>query len=237
MHRSSPEPPDATLLKRTRNGDRHALGTLFDRHHRAALKVAGDASSFADAEDIVAEAYASITQAISRGAGPSQHFRAYLFASIRNAARADRVRDWKQKEAIAGSRLEAQSAPVSREKPSDHSVVRGAFDSLPTPAKRLLFRVEVLGEPVATAGRAAGLSPTAAAAALRRARLGLRENYLSAHTGVGRSAECDAVRAALTYQIRRGRPLSADKSILHLNRCDDCRQAYARLRVVNQNIA
>ncbi len=83
---------DAGLAGRIRDGDREALGELYDRHAAQALAVAfrvvGDRAA---AEDIVHDAFVAVWQRIDRFDPNRGSFRAWLLTIVRNRA-VDRLR-------------------------------------------------------------------------------------------------------------------------------------------------
>lgn len=82
---------DATLIERVRGGVTEALSVLWMRYYASAYNYARmqGGRHVNDSDDIVTDAFAKIWQAISRGRGPTENFRAYLYATIRTVA-ADR---------------------------------------------------------------------------------------------------------------------------------------------------
>src|SRR5690348_16746929 len=76
--------PDEALLASTRAGDERAFGELYQRHVAAARAAARCLVSAADADDVVADAFANIFSIIRRGGGPEVAFRPYLLVCVRN---------------------------------------------------------------------------------------------------------------------------------------------------------
>jgi RNA polymerase sigma factor (sigma-70 family) len=77
---------DADLLGRVRGGDEQAYAELWERYAPAAAAVARSYWWSADADDLVAESFTRIYQAIQAGKGPTAAFKPYLFATMRNLA-------------------------------------------------------------------------------------------------------------------------------------------------------
>ena len=78
---------DADLILQVRSGDAGAFGLLYERHAGAALVVARQyTSGTAEAEDVVADAFAAVWSAFQGGSGPTDAFRAYLFTVVRRTA-------------------------------------------------------------------------------------------------------------------------------------------------------
>ena len=77
---------DTDLLGRVRGGDEQAYAELWERYAPAAAAVARSYWWSADADDLVAESFTRIYQAIQAGKGPTAAFKPYLFATMRNLA-------------------------------------------------------------------------------------------------------------------------------------------------------
>jgi len=85
---------DAELIASARSGDAAAVGALYERHAGAAWVVARQyTNSHADADDVVADAFAAVFGALQRGKGPDVAFRAYLFTVVRRTASVRRDKD------------------------------------------------------------------------------------------------------------------------------------------------
>ncbi len=88
--RSSPS--DAELIEAVRSGELEAYGLLYRRHAAAAANLARQLTgSRAEADDLVAEAFAKVLDTLRTGGGPDTAFRAYLLTTLRNTLY-DRVR-------------------------------------------------------------------------------------------------------------------------------------------------
>ena len=74
---------DDVLLGKVRDGDMEALSVLFRRYQGQAIRYATRYVAPQAAEDVTAEVVTCMLEAITRGAGPTTSFRAYLFTSIR----------------------------------------------------------------------------------------------------------------------------------------------------------
>ena len=95
---SSRAPSDAELLDAVRGGEIHAYGQLFERHVRAARRLARHlARSGAEADDLVSDAFAKVLDAVRAGGGPESAFRAYLLTALRHTAYDKTRRDKKLK--------------------------------------------------------------------------------------------------------------------------------------------
>jgi RNA polymerase sigma factor (sigma-70 family) len=79
-------PSDRELLEAVREGDDEAYAQLWRRHHPAALRAARQFDHSTEAEDIAAEAFARVLNAVRQGNGPHEAFRAYLLRAVSNVA-------------------------------------------------------------------------------------------------------------------------------------------------------
>jgi RNA polymerase sigma factor (sigma-70 family) len=226
---------DATLLRLVRAGDDSAYGALFTRHAGAvrgyALRCCAD---LADAEDMAAEAFFRVLQAVRRGSGPADNVRGYLFTVVRRLAAewSLRRRDVPVADDELGRQLDAaRPAPPPG---ADLQLIATAFTTLPRRWRAVLWRVEVEGERPAAAASHFGLSANATAALARRAREGLRAAYLQAHLAPsGGATGCRAVVAKLGG-FTAGQVTGAEAARIrdHLAGCASCRALHAELRDV-----
>lgn len=209
-----------------------AFAELFARHAGAvrgyALRCAKDP---ADAEDIAAEAFFRVLQAVRRGSGPADHVRAYLFTVVRRLAAELGLRN--RDVPVADEELTRRVGPDVDQVDgrADQRLIAAAFSSLPQRWRRVLWRVEVEGQRPAVVAGQFGLSPNATAALARRAREGLRAAYLQAHVApsmgpTGCRAVADRLGAYTAGQLRGG---EARRIRAHLAGCADCSALYAEL--------
>ncbi|WP_434451901.1 sigma-70 family RNA polymerase sigma factor [Lentzea sp. E54] len=226
---------DRDLLARVREGDDSAYGELFSRHadaiRRFSLRHVREA---AEADDLTAEAFFRMLQAIRRGSGPTDHVRTYLLTVARRVAWewSGRRRDVPVEDEELGRRVEPVSDNANRR--VEHNLITRAFSSLPERWRVVLWRVEVEGERPATVAPHFGLSPNAMSALARRAREGLRAAYLQAHLAAddGRSS-CAAIRAKLgTYTAGGVQGVEERRIRGHLDTCSSCSQLHIELNEV-----
>jgi RNA polymerase sigma factor (sigma-70 family) len=234
-HPPDQAPSDPELLARLRAGEDAAFGELFARHadvvRRLALTLADDR---AEAEDLTAEAFFRVLQAIRRGSGPVDNVRAYLLIVARRVAI-----EW---------RLRRKDVPVTDEE-LDHragydqdpagqlyerNLIVRAFTSLPERWRNVLWKVEVEGERLTMVASMFGLSPNATAALARRARRGLRAAYLQAHLATERGATgCRSVLEKLgAYTVGNVKGAERRRIRAHLTTCGSCRAMHDELRDV-----
>jgi RNA polymerase sigma factor (sigma-70 family) len=226
---------DRALLERLRSGEDAAFGELFSRHsaavHRLALGLAHDRS---EADDLMAEAFFRVLQAIRRGSGPVDNVRGYLLIVARRVAW-----EWsmRRKDVPVSDEELTHRAPANPDTSgqfTERNLIRSAFTSLPERWRRVLWKMEVEGERPATVATNFGLSPNATAALARRARQGLRAAYLQAHLTSERSATgCRSVLEKLgAYTAGTTSGIERRRIRAHLSTCTSCSAMYAELRDV-----
>ena len=226
---------DRDLLARVREGDDSAYGELFSRHADAIRRFSfRHVREAAEADDLTAEAFFRMLQAIRRGSGPTDHVRTYLLTVARRVAWewSGRRRDVPVEDEELGRRVEPVGDNANSR--AEHTLITRAFSSLPERWRVVLWRVEVEGERPATVAPHFGLSPNAMSALARRAREGLRAAYLQAHLAAddGRSS-CAAIRSKLgTYTAGGVQGVEQRRIRAHLDTCSPCSQLYTELNEV-----
>ncbi|MDQ0378069.1 sigma-70 family RNA polymerase sigma factor [Amycolatopsis thermophila] len=227
---------EAALLGRLRAGEDAAFRELFELHASAVRRLArGLAADSSEAEDITAETFFRVLQALRRGNGPKEHIRAYLLTVARrvswewHGARRDVpvTDDELTHRAGAGADAHARTA--------EHSLITTAFTSLPERWRTVLWQTEVEGEQPAVVAPNFGLSANATAALARRARQGLRAAYLQAHLAMNRTSDvsCRGVIEKLGgYTAGSVTGAEARRIRGHLLGCASCRAMHAELRDV-----
>ncbi|CAM2769844.1 sigma-70 family RNA polymerase sigma factor [Saccharomonospora xinjiangensis] len=223
------------LVERIRRGDDSAFGELFQAHEAAVRRLArGLSSDASEAEDVTAETFFRVLQAIRRGNGPRDNVRAYLLTVARRvswewqAARREVPVTDEELVARAGAGSDAQS------RTAESSLITRAFTSLPERWRTVLWRTEVEGQQPAVVAPHFGLSANATAALARRARIGLRAAYLQAHLATDHSsAAClGVVRKLGGYTAGSVTGAEAHKIRSHLSACSSCRSTHDELRRV-----
>lgn len=227
--------PDAVLLARLRAGDDSAMAELFAAHAPAVRRFAcGIAADRSQAEDIAAETFFRVLQAVRRGYGPRDHVRAYLLTVARRVAGEWRgaARDVPVSDDELDSRAGAQ--PCRSASAADHALIARAFSSLPERWRTVLWQTEVEGDQPAAVAPRFGLSANAAAALARRARQGLRAAYLQAHlASTAGGADCRSVLAKLgSYTAGTVTGPERRRIAAHLDTCGACRVTHDELRDV-----
>ncbi|MFC4854809.1 sigma-70 family RNA polymerase sigma factor [Actinophytocola glycyrrhizae] len=229
----APEGEDRKLLERLRAGDDAAFGELFSRHSAAVFRLAlGLASDRAEADDLTAEAFFRVLQAIRRGSGPVDNVRGYLLIVARRVAWEWSLR--RRDVPVSDEELthRAPSNPDTSGQFTERNLIRNAFTSLPERWRRVLWKMEVEGERPAAVATNFGLSPNATAALARRARQGLRAAYLQAHLASERGAVgCRSVLEKLgAYTAGTTSGIERRRIRAHLSTCTSCTAMYAELR-------
>ncbi|HEX4703478.1 MAG TPA: sigma-70 family RNA polymerase sigma factor [Pseudonocardiaceae bacterium] len=223
---------DVELLRLVRAGYDTAFAELFSRHAGAvrgfAVRCCTEA---ADADDLAAEAFFRVLQAVRRGAGPDDNVRAYLLTVVRRLAVEWSVR--RKDVPVTDDELSRQldavyTAPASR---ADQQLIAAAFATLPQRWRSVLWRVEVEGERPAVVARYFGLSANATAALARRARQGLRAAYLQAHLApTGGATGCRSVVDKLGgFTAGQVTGAEARRIRVHLAGCESCAELQAEL--------
>ncbi|MCL2091453.1 MAG: sigma-70 family RNA polymerase sigma factor [Micrococcales bacterium] len=234
---------DAELLATVRAGDAEAFGALYDRHAVAALTVARQyTDSAADAEDVVADSFTAVYDALRRGKGPTEAFRAYLFTVVRRVATVHRDRGRRVQATDDVATLEASAVPLAgADAPAlagfESTVVARAFATLPERWQLVLWHTEVEGLAPAQVAPLLGLSANSASALAYRAREGLRQAYLTEHLADGQDDRCRPVVDRLGAYVRGGLgPRESRKVGEHLDQCPRCTALYAELGDVNHGM-
>ena len=223
---------DRELLARVRAGDDGAFGELFTRHADAVRRFAlRHVREHAEADDLTAEAFFRVLQAIRRGNGPTEHVRTYLLTVARRVAWewSGRRRDVPVEDEELSLRVEP-FPDVTANRP-EHALISRAFTSLPERWRTVLWQVEVEGERPAAVAPHFGLSPNAMAALARRAREGLRAAYLQAHLAEDTGPRaCSSVVAKLgTYTAGGAQGTEHRRIRKHLQTCSSCNALHAEL--------
>ncbi len=230
---------DAELIAAVRTGDRAAFAQLYERHERAARRMARQLSASPhDVDDLVAEAFARVFDMLSAGRGPDSAFRAYLLTAVRNGMyeRARRDRRLELSEDMGRhDRGEPWVDPAEAELNS--ALAARAFASLPERWRTVLWYSEVEQESTAEVGSRLGLRPNAVAALAYRAREGLRQAFLQAHVSGCDEEACRETVARLGSWTRdRLSTGDAARVEAHLATCRRCRQVAAELEEVNSGL-
>ncbi|TDP93119.1 RNA polymerase sigma factor (sigma-70 family) [Leucobacter luti] len=213
---------DGHLIAAARNGDRDAFGQLWQQHHQAVCALTYPLA-FADTEDTVSEAFTAVWDQLQRGRGPVEHFRAYVVAVSRNIASR---RYHERQRTVTSELLEETPAEDSTDFTDGGSETRdiiAAFASLPDRWQQILWWQEVEERPRTEIAERLSLSPNSVSALTRRAREGLRLEWLrqqlpnavaSGHEDIVELLP-KFVRGAVSGELQRG-------VATHLSACTEC---------------
>ncbi|MEV7093075.1 sigma-70 family RNA polymerase sigma factor [Amycolatopsis sp. NPDC051045] len=229
------ESDEQALLQRLRDGEDAAFGELFERHVAAVRRLAQSlAADRSEAEDITAETFFRVLQALRRGAGPRDYIRAYLLTVARRVSW-----EWhgaRRDVPVSDDELtfRAGAGADTHARTAEHTLITTAFTSLPERWRTVLWQTEVEGEQPAMVAPHFGLSANATAALARRARQGLRAAYLQAHLSVNRGPDsCRAVVEKLGgFTAGSVTGAEAERIKAHLLGCPSCRATQDELRDV-----
>jgi len=238
---------DRELLDLVRAGDPDAYGELYARHSAAAHRFARSlVDNRTDADDAVAEVFASLLATLQRGRGPTDLFLPYVLTSIRNECQ--RINRRGSRETVArfdrlGSVVDARrhhADPVSEL--AEAEVISTALTALPDNLREILWRTEVREEPAREIAAERGATPHAVAESALRARRALGSAYLQLHAAGGTGVDdleegCRDTRPYLAAYIRRSLGSRRSRHIeRHLLACQDCADAHEDLGRVNRRL-
>ena len=136
--------------------------------------------SRSEVDDVVADAFAGVLEAIRNGNGPRDNFRSYLLAAVRNGCRSRWQRISTRRRAV---RAEADDSPVFEdpERYVEADTVARAFASLSPRWQQTLWLTEVEQRSPAEVAAHLHLAPNATAALTHRAREAFATAYLAEH--------------------------------------------------------
>lgn len=236
---SSASDADAELIAAVRSGDARAYGLLYERHASAARRLARQfVTAPADVDDVVAETFSRVLQAIRRGNGPVGAFRPYLLTALRRIAI----------DLVNGQRRQIPTEDADLPDPGEdfvdpvvadleRSLIARAFWSLPERWSAVLWYTEVEQASPAEVGVLLGLSANGVSVLRRRAREGLKLAYLQSHLAGRVSGDCTATTGKLGRYVRGRLPRRQAREVeLHLARCTACAAAQADLAGVNDGL-
>jgi DNA-directed RNA polymerase specialized sigma24 family protein/anti-sigma factor RsiW len=227
------KPGDAKLLDMVWAGDTEAFGVLYERHVAAAWRLARLLTrSPAEADVVVAEAFAQVLDAARRGTGVSGVVRPYVLTVVRQICD-ERLR----------SRLPAElqqtldpRQPFSKSELADleNTTIARAYFSLPDSWRAVLWHSGVEQAADADIAPLLGVSGRGVASLRRSAVEGLRKAYLEMHSQGSTHPECAAVAERLGSFVSDNLPAGEAARVSdHLAGCDDCGAAYEELAEVD----
>ncbi|TLS41611.1 sigma-70 family RNA polymerase sigma factor [Streptomyces montanus] len=252
-------PSDAELIARMRSGDDTAYEELYRRHAESVRRYARTCCRDAHtADDLTAEVFARMLQAVRGGSGPEHAVRAYLLTTVRRvaatwmksakreqlvedfavfvaqAARVDEVADGTAALGTFGTGLDL-GADVRAMHEAEQSMAVRAFRSLPERWQAVLWHTEVEDESPSEVATLFGLDANGTRVLASRAREGLKQAYLQAHVSatLSESEECARHADRLGAYARGGLRTRAERGLRkHLEQCARCRLAAGQIEEV-----
>ncbi|MET7457417.1 sigma-70 family RNA polymerase sigma factor [Streptomyces sp. NPDC005574] len=242
---------DADLIARMRAGDDSAYEGLYRRHADAVRRYARTCCRDAHtADDLTAEVFARMLQAVRGGSGPEHSVRAYLLTTVRRVA-AGWTKSARREQLVDDFAVfAAQSARGSRAADDDtldlgadvramheaeQSLAMQAFRSLPERWQAVLWHTEVEDESPSEVATLFGLDANGTRVLASRAREGLKQAYLQAHvsTTLAGDEECARHADRLGAYARGSLRTRAERGLRkHLEECAKCRLAAGQLKEV-----
>ncbi|WP_406008121.1 sigma-70 family RNA polymerase sigma factor [Streptomyces sp. NBC_00637] len=257
-------PADTDLIGRMRSGDDTAYEELYRRHADAVRRYARTCCRDAyTADDLTAEVFARMLQAVRGGSGPEYAVRAYLLTCVRRVAagwtqtakREQLVDDFavfatqsaRSGEGAGGGTVSDGSfgaglelgADVRAMHEAEQSMAMQAFRSLPERWQAVLWHTEVEDESPSEVAMLFGLDANGTRVLASRAREGLKQAYLQAHVSATLTSdeECAGYADQLgTYARRRLRTRAERGLRKHLEECAKCRLAALQIEEVAGSI-
>ncbi|MGW4820866.1 sigma-70 family RNA polymerase sigma factor [Streptomyces sp. NPDC004227] len=252
-------PSDAELIGRVRSGDDSAYEELYRRHADAVRRYARTCCRDSHtADDLTAEVFARVLQAVRGGSGPEHAVRAYLLTTVRRvaakwtntarreqlvddfavfaaqAARAAELSDDAASTGSFGAGLDL-GADVRALHEAEQSMAMRAFRSLPERWQAVLWHTEVEDESPSSVATLFGLDANGTRVLASRAREGLRQAYLQAHVSAALTADEECARYAdqLGGYARGKLRTRAERALRkHLEECARCRLAATQIAEV-----
>ncbi|MER7479057.1 sigma-70 family RNA polymerase sigma factor [Streptomyces sp. NPDC126510] len=244
-------PSDSGLIDRMRAGDDTAYEELYRRHAQAVRRYARTCCRDGHtAEDLTAEVFARMLQAVRGGAGPTHAVRAYLLTSVRRVAaswtrsarREQLVDDFAVFAAqsahgpdVSGDDTLELGADVRAMHEAEQSMAMRAFRSLPERWQAVLWHTEIEDESPSEVATLFGLDANGTRVLASRAREGLKQAYLQAHVSATLTGDEECARYADqlgTYARGRLR-IRAERGLRkHLDACAKCRLAALQIEEV-----
>ncbi|GAA1905905.1 hypothetical protein GCM10009837_31760 [Streptomyces durmitorensis] len=246
---------DSDLIARMRAGDDTAYEELYRRHAEAVRRYARTCCRDAHtADDLTAEVFARMLQAVRGGSGPEHAVRAYLLTTVRRVAagwtksakREHLVEDFAVFAAQASRSSEVSDddtldlgADVRAMHEAEQSMAMQAFRSLPERWQAVLWHTEIEDESPSDVATLFGLDANGTRVLAKRAREGLKEAYLQAHvsTTLTDNEECARYADRLGAYARGSLRTRAERGLRkHLEECAKCRLAAGQIKEVASGI-
>lgn len=223
---------DAEAIALARDGDRGAFGVLYERHHRAARRLAH--TLFADAaraDDAVAEAFARVRAELRHGGGPSEAFRASLVTALRAVADERSTLTKADAGDAGGAAAEtSETSETSRRTGFEVELLRRAFARLPERSQAVLWHTELDDTTTRELSAMLGTTEDELGTLIDQARRELRQAQLLLYAGstsVGACRDCAEHLGAYTSHDLRWRRRRRVRD--HLEGCHRCASVHASL--------
>ncbi|MFF0164139.1 sigma-70 family RNA polymerase sigma factor [Streptomyces sp. NPDC005263] len=245
-------PSDADLIQRMRSGDDTAYEALYRRHAGAVRRYARTCCRDGHtADDLTAEVFARMLQAVRRGMGPEHAVRAYLLTTVRRVA-ASWTKSAKREQLVDDFAVFAAQSTRASELSDDgagldlgadvramhqaeQSMAMRAFRSLPERWQAVLWHTEVEDESPSEVATLFGLDANGTRVLASRAREGLKQAYLQAHVSAALAGDEECARYAdrLGAYVRGGLRTRAERGLRkHLEGCPKCWLAAGQIKDV-----
>ena len=214
---------DAELLSALRAGDRDAYVGLWKRHVGPAYRYA-ERLYPSRADDLVSDSFLAIYQLVTTtDKGPEFAFRSYLKTVMRNTA----IKWSKEGRQVAENaeydRIDSRDALSIIETESNASDLYSAFQALPERWQRVLWMAEVAEAGRPEIAKELGIKPNAVSALQRRARTGLKFQWLSQQIPPAlREDSAHAARLIPRYLTDANDTEAAAELTSHIQTCESC---------------
>lgn len=227
---------DQDLLDRLRAGDDGAYEALWIRHVSAARRLALRIAP-SDADDLVSESFLAVYHQVRElGKGPQSAFRAYLFTVMRNTA----ARWGQQRRLVLNLDVDAaieDDGARQLESEYDARLLLDSFRALPERWQRVIWLSEIEGASRHVIAAEFGIRPNAVSALRRRARAGLRLEWLARHVPAAIRDDPSHIGDVLPGLVSG--MLSATErraASAHLAECDLCRHVLEDVRSARRQV-
>lgn len=222
---------DAELLSQLRDGDQASYVVLWERHVGAALRYA-NRTYRSRAEDLVSEAFLAVYQQVTTSdKGPEFAFFSYLKAVMRNTAIRWRKEEKRVDDTVEADDIDFRDALSLVEREASASDLLGAFQELPERWQRVLWLSEVADVARPVIAEELGIKPNAVSALHRRARSGLKLQWLTRQVPVAlRLDETHVARLLPRHLTEPEDTLLATEVSTHIATCTVCGDLLITLR-------
>ncbi|WEK61680.1 MAG: sigma-70 family RNA polymerase sigma factor [Candidatus Microbacterium colombiense] len=216
---------DAELLSALRLGDRGSYEALWRRHSEAARRYAYRLLP-GRADDLVSESFLAIYQQVTTtDKGPQFAFRSYLKTVIRNTAIAWRRDASRVLTSDDLDQVDVRDGLSAVEQQANSADVVAAFQALPARWQRVLWLAEVDEVDRPAIARELGIKPNAVSALQRRARTGLKFQWLSRQIPAALRDDSTHVARLIPQYLTEPNNLAVGVEVAdHLPTCSICRE-------------